>query len=620
MKIQALALAFLAATAVGGLAWVFVYPLLSGEKKAEHRRASIARPEPAARQVDKNQRSRREQVEGSLKDLETRRQKENRISLSTRLTQAGLDWSTQKFMVVSGVLAAVGFAMAMLLGGGLLAAIGLAFAAGFGLPRWSLSYLKKRREKSFLKALPDAVDVIVRGIKAGLPLFESIKVVAADAPEPLRSEFLAIIETQAIGMPLGDACARLFDRMPVPEANFFGIVIAIQQKSGGNLSEALGNLSKVLRDRKKMAEKIQAMSMEAKASAGIIGALPPIVMLLVYLTTPDYISLLWTHPTGQLMLVGCGVWMSMGMLLAAIAVSATAYTLIMPLFAGEGLAKRMKAVASERERIRARERERLNKSEKVSLRQTPKQLVSKVVEDFNLGKWLAQEAARDKLTQAGYRGQAPYITFLFFRAVTPILFFVSAVLYVFVISHLEKSFPVKVGMCIAAAYLGLQAPMLFLKNAISKRQLSIRRAFPDSLDLLLICIESGMSIEAAFRKVSVEIVTQSVALSEEFTLTTAELSYLQDRKVAYENLAKRTGLDGVKSVCLALQQSERYGTPLGQSLRVMAQENRDMRMNEAEKKAAALPPKLTVPMILFFLPVLFVVILGPTGIKVAAMQ
>jgi tight adherence protein C len=310
----------------------------------------------------------------------------------------------------------------------------------------------------------------------------------------------------------------------------------------------------------------------------------------------------------------------MTMLLAAVAVSATAYTLIMPLFAGEGLAKRMKAVASERERIRARERERLNKTEKVSLRQTPKQIVSKVVEDFNLGKWLAQEAARDKLTQAGYRGQAPYITFLFFRAVTPILFFVSAVLYVFVISHLEKSFPVKVGMCIAAAYLGLQAPMLFLKNAISKRQLSIRRAFPDSLDLLLICIESGMSIEAAFRKVAVEVVTQSVALSEEFTLTTAELSYLQDRKVAYENLAKRTGVEGVKSVCLALQQSERYGTPLGQSLRVMAQENRDMRMNEAEKKAAALPPKLTVPMILFFLPVLFVVILGPTGIKISSMQ
>jgi tight adherence protein C len=260
------------------------------------------------------------------------------------------------------------------------------------------------------------------------------------------------------------------------------------------------------------------------------------------------------------------------------------------------------------------------KGERVSLRQTPKQLVSKVVTDFNLSKWLAQEAALDKLVMAGYRGQAPYITFLFFRAVTPIVFLVFAILYVFVISRMEQSMPIKIGMCLGAAYLGLQAPMIFLKNAITKRQLSIRRAFPDALDLLLICIESGMSIEVAFRRVSIEIGTQSVALAEEFTLTTAELSYLQDRKVAYENLAKRTGLEGVKSVCLALMQSERYGTPLGQSLRVMAQENRDMRMNEAEKKAAALPPKLTVPMILFFLPVLFVVILGPTGIKVAAMQ
>src|ERR1700678_268035 len=310
----------------------------------------------------------------------------------------------------------------------------------------------------------------------------------------------------------------------------------------------------------------------------------------------------------------------MTMLLAAIAVSATAYTLIMPLFAGEEMSKRMKAVASERERIRQRERDRLSAPEKVSLRQAPKQLVAKVVDDFNLGKWLAQEAARDKLIMAGYRGQAPYVTFLFFRLVTPVLLFLGAIVYVFVISHMEKSLPVKIGMCIVAAYLGLQAPMLFLKNAISKRQLSIRRAFPDALDLLLICVESGMSIEAAFRKVSVEIVTQSVALAEEFTLTTAELSYLQDRKVAYENLARRTGVEGVKSVCLALQQSERYGTPLGQSLRVMAQENRDMRMNEAEKKAAALPPKLTVPMILFFLPVLFVVILGPTGIKISSMQ
>jgi tight adherence protein B len=314
MNLQTLALGFLASATVGGLTWVFIYPLMSGQKKAESRRASIGRTEPAARQVEKNQRSRREQVEGSLRDLEARRQKEKKVPLGTRLTQAGLDWSIQKFWIVSGILGAVAFAAAYFGGGGPLGAVGLAFAAGFGLPRWGLGYLKKRREKAFLKSLPDAVDVIVRGIKAGLPLFESIKVVAADAPEPLRSEFMAIIETQAIGMPLGEACSRLFERMPVPEANFFGIVIAIQQKSGGNLAEALGNLSKVLRDRKKMSEKIQAMSMEAKASAGIIGSLPPVVMGLVYLSTPDYISLLWTHPTGQLMLVGCAVWMTIGVL------------------------------------------------------------------------------------------------------------------------------------------------------------------------------------------------------------------------------------------------------------------------------------------------------------------
>jgi len=179
---------------------------------------------------------------------------------------------------------------------------------------------------------------------------------------------------------------------------------------------------------------------------------------------------------------------------------------------------------------------------------------------------------------------------------------------------------VKIAVCLGVAFAGMQAPYFFLKNRIAKRQLSIIRAFPDALDLLLICVEAGMSIEAAFKKVSVEIGSQSVALAEELTLTTAELSYLQDRKMAYENLAKRTDLEGVKSVCMALQQAERYGTPLAQTLRVMAQENRDMRMSEAEKKAAALPPKLTVPMILFFLPVLFVVILGPAAIRVMATQ
>jgi len=315
MNTQMLALGFLAATAIGGVAWVFLYPVLSGEKQAESRRASIAKAEPAAkRQADRSQRSRREQVESSLKDLEARRQRESKLSLNARLQQAGLDLTPQRFWTVSAIMGAVVFLGTLFAGGGIMGAVGLGFAGGFGLPRWGLGFLKKRREKKFLAALPDAVDVIVRGIKAGLPLFESIKVVAADSSEPLRSEFNAIIETQAIGMPLGEACARLYDRMPVPEANFFGIVISIQQKSGGNLSEALGNLSKVLRDRKKMAEKIQAMSMEAKASAGIIGSLPPIEMVLVYITTPDYISTLWTHPTGQVMLVGCVIWMSIGVM------------------------------------------------------------------------------------------------------------------------------------------------------------------------------------------------------------------------------------------------------------------------------------------------------------------
>jgi tight adherence protein C len=308
----------------------------------------------------------------------------------------------------------------------------------------------------------------------------------------------------------------------------------------------------------------------------------------------------------------------MTMLLSAIAASATVYALVTPLLVGDPLSKRMKAVASERERIKQRERDRLNRTEKVTLRQSPKQIVRKVVEDFNLTKWLAQEEARGKLVMAGYRGQAPYVTFLFFRLVTPIVFLIGAAVYIFLIANMQQTLPIKIGMCVAAAWAGMQAPMVFLKNAIAKRQLSIKRACPDALDLLLICIESGMSVEAAFRKVSDEIGGQSIALAEEFTLTTAELSYLQDRKQAYENLALRTGLEGVKAVCLALQQAERYGTPLGQTLRVMAQENRDMRMNEAEKKAASLPPKLTVPMIVFFLPVLFVVILGPTGIKVAA--
>ena len=308
------------------------------------------------------------------------------------------------------------------------------------------------------------------------------------------------------------------------------------------------------------------------------------------------------------------------MLLTSVAAIATVITLAMPLSSTDTLGRRMKAVALEREKIRQRERERLSRGDKnkVALRQSPKLYMQRAVEKLNLNKWLAQEEAREKLVQAGFRGQAPYVAFLFFRMVTPVVMFLAAIFYVFVVLNLDQPATIKVGLCLAAAYVGMQVPYFFLKNRIAKRQLSIKRAFPDTLDLLLICCESGMSIEAAFKKVSEEIGSQSVALAEELTLTTAELSYLPDRKVAYENLAKRTDLDGVKSVCMALQQAERYGTPLAQTLRVMSQENRDMRMMEAEKKAAGLPPKLTVPMILFFLPVLFIVILGPAYIRVTA--
>jgi tight adherence protein C len=305
----------------------------------------------------------------------------------------------------------------------------------------------------------------------------------------------------------------------------------------------------------------------------------------------------------------------LAMVFAAVAAIATVITLAMPLLATDSLDQRMKAVALEREKMRQRERERLARTEKVSLRPTPKAYMQRVVEQFNLTKWVGQEAARAKLMQAGYRGQAPYVAFLFFRMVTPLITLAGSLVYVFLLTNFTQPATVKLGACLAAAWIGMQLPFLFLKNKIQHRKLSIIRAFPDALDLLLICVESGMSIEAAFRKVSDEIGSQSIPLAEELTLTTAELSYLPDRRQAYENLAKRTDLDGVKAVCLALQQAERYGTPLANALRVMAQENRDMRMAEAEKKAAALPPKLTVPMILFFLPVLFVVILGPAIIK-----
>ncbi|HEX8665462.1 MAG TPA: type II secretion system F family protein [Beijerinckiaceae bacterium] len=307
----------------------------------------------------------------------------------------------------------------------------------------------------------------------------------------------------------------------------------------------------------------------------------------------------------------------MAMLLVGIAAAATVFTVAQPLVEGDSLGKRMKAVALEREKIRARERERLAKGQaKVSLRQAPKAYMKQVVDRFKLGDWLGTETARNQLVMAGYRGQQAETAFLFFRGVMPVGLFIAAAFYIFVLKAVEMPLMFKFGSLLVAAYLGVKAPEIYLKNAISKRQVVMRRAWPDALDLLLICVESGMSIEQAFRRVSTEVGTQCIPMAEELALTTAELSYLSERRLAYENLGNRTGLEAVKSVATALMQAERYGTPLGQALRVLAQESRDIRMNEAEKKAAALPPKLTVPMIVFFLPVLFVVIMTPALIQV----
>jgi tight adherence protein C len=304
------------------------------------------------------------------------------------------------------------------------------------------------------------------------------------------------------------------------------------------------------------------------------------------------------------------------MILAAVAAGATVITLAMPLVDGDNLNRRMKAVAIERERIRARERERLSKGQRVSLRQQPKAYMKQVVEKFKLVEWLGTETARKQLMMAGYRGAQAETAFLFFRLVVPIGFLLLALFYLFVLEVWDTSALMRLGASVSFAFFGLKVPEIFLSNVMKKRQLSIRRAWPDALDLLLICVESGMSIETAFRRVSTEIGTQSVPLAEELTLTTAELSYLPERRVAFENLGMRTGLEPVRSITTALIQAERYGTPLGQALRVLSQESRDQRMSEAEKKAAGLPPKLTVPMILFFLPVLFVVIMSPALIQV----
>ncbi|WP_137129673.1 type II secretion system F family protein [Rhizobium sp. FY34] len=306
-------------------------------------------------------------------------------------------------------------------------------------------------------------------------------------------------------------------------------------------------------------------------------------------------------------------------ILVAVAVFATVYSLVLPMFEGRDLDKRMRAVSSEREQIRARERARLSaETSRGSLRSQSSQPVRQIVERFNLRKALVDDNTVNRLKAAGYRTQNSLNIFLVCRFLLPFLFLTAAAIWIFGMGNMaQRPFAIRLLVTIVFAYVGFYAPNIYISNRVSKRQHSIKRAWPDALDLMLICVESGISLEAAMRRVAEEMAQQSPELAEEMVLTTAELSFLPDRRVALDNLAVRTQLDIVKAVTTALIQAERYGTPVAQALRVLAQEGRDERMNEAEKKAAALPPKLTVPMILFFLPVLVAVILGPAGIQVA---
>jgi len=303
--------------------------------------------------------------------------------------------------------------------------------------------------------------------------------------------------------------------------------------------------------------------------------------------------------------------------LTAICAFATVLTIAMPMVARDRMNHRMRVMAIEREKMRASRLAEVGNKDRQSpkLRMVSKGFMQDMVDQFNLSQMFDNDELRTKLRRAGLRGQGPIVAYMFFRVVAPLIVFAVALFYLFVVGALAYPPLIKLLIALGAAFVGSYLPSLFIENLSQKRQQAIREVFPDALDMLLICVQSGMSVEAAFGRVSKEIAGQSMELAEELSLTTAELSYLQDRRQGFENLAKRTGIPGVKAVTTALIQAERYGTPIGQALRVMAKENRDIRQSEAEKKAAALPPKLTVPMILFFLPVLFVVILGPAAIR-----
>ncbi|MBV8768355.1 MAG: type II secretion system F family protein [Hyphomicrobiales bacterium] len=314
MALSPLLIGLLAAISLGGIAFV-IMPYLSGEVRVERRHDQFINRN--TREVSAPQRSagnRREQVAQTLKDLEERQAAKNKVDLPTRIAQAGLRWTRRQYYITSGVFALVLALVALLVTGNLFVVVGAMLVGALGLPRWLLIYLTKRRSKKFVDEFANAVDVVVRGVRSGLPLGDCIRIVATEAAEPVKSEFRHIIESQSLGLSIAEACERLYQRVPVTEANFFGIVIAIQQKAGGNLGETLANFSRVIRERRKMAGKIQAMSMEAKASAGIIACLPFGVALLVYLSSPDYISLLWQTFHGKVSLMAAGLWMGVGVL------------------------------------------------------------------------------------------------------------------------------------------------------------------------------------------------------------------------------------------------------------------------------------------------------------------
>lgn len=300
-------------------------------------------------------------------------------------------------------------------------------------------------------------------------------------------------------------------------------------------------------------------------------------------------------------------------------VFATVITLLSSLTGGVALDKRMKAVAERRDDLKRRSRANMA-SGQGGLRHTDEGFKKRIVDRLNLTKLLEDPTIAERMVQAGLRGPKPLTTFYFFRFTSPFIFMIVAAFYMFVIKIVDWPTMNKVTATMAAAVAGFYAPNIYLKNRIDKRRASIMQAFPDALDLMLICVEAGMSIEAAITKVSQEMGPSSIDLAEELSLLSAELSYLPDRRLAYENLGKRTNHPGVKAVATAMTQAETYGTPLANALRVMAKENRDLRLSAAEKKASALPAKLTVPMILFFLPVLFIVILGPAILNVIDMM